>query len=251
MKTAVFLTIRTDSSRLPNKTLMKIGFYHIIELCIFRAKQVHADEVVLCTTYRKVDDYISMLAKNLDIKVYRGSLEDKLERWFGAAKTFNIDYFVTFDGDDLLCDTYLMNMALIQAKECDCDMIKAPEGLICGAFTYCIKTDVLETIISNKKTNKTEMIMPLFEGNNLDIRELRIHDPIYFNNDIRLTLDYIEDFYFFEKIFSSFEYAYLHSLETIIPFLLENPDIIKINSFRRKDFLNNQAKLIKKEGNSV
>jgi spore coat polysaccharide biosynthesis protein SpsF (cytidylyltransferase family) len=81
MKKAIFITVRTDSTRLPNKALLEILGKPTIEMVILRAKKVvNADIIVLCTTDRSVDDGIARIAERNGIKYFRGSVEDKLER---------------------------------------------------------------------------------------------------------------------------------------------------------------------------
>ena len=80
------------------------------------------DEIVVCTTEREVDNQIADQAQSLAVKVFRGSLEDKLERWNGAAKEYGIDYIVTFDGDDLFCEPILLDMAADQIREGEYDL---------------------------------------------------------------------------------------------------------------------------------
>ena len=88
MKTAIFITIRMDSSRLPEKTMRTILGKPVLEHVIQRAKLAkNFDEIVVCTTEREVDNQIADQAQSLAVKVFRGSLEDKLERWNGAAKS--------------------------------------------------------------------------------------------------------------------------------------------------------------------
>lgn len=248
MKNAIFITVRSDSSRLPNKALMEILERTTIELVISRAKKVkNIDEIVLCTTVRPLDDRIVEIAKKCGIKYFRGSLEDKLDRWLGAVKKFDIDYFVTMDGDDLFCDPELISLSINQIEKTNCDFIKAPKGLICGAFTYCIRAKALEKVCNIKDTSDTEMMWVYFEDTGLfNVCDLDIKDTIFFNDDIRLTLDYPEDFEFFKKIFESLNCVNNDlPLSEIIKFLIENPDIIKINSFRQQDFLANQKRKTK------
>ena len=100
-KSAIFITVRTTSSRLPQKALLKIRNQRVIEHVIDRAKLCkNANLVVLCTTTNKEDDVLVDIAKRKKIKSFRGSEKDKLVRWRDAAREFKIDYFATFDGDD-------------------------------------------------------------------------------------------------------------------------------------------------------
>ena len=107
---AVFITVRTGSTRLPNKALLKIRDKTTIEHLIKRVKKSKlANEIVLCTTTLSQDDVLCEIAEKNNIKYYRGSVEDKLERWKGAVDQYNVDFFVTADGDDLFCDPELID----------------------------------------------------------------------------------------------------------------------------------------------
>jgi spore coat polysaccharide biosynthesis protein SpsF len=253
MRKAVFITVRSDSSRLPGKALRRILGRPTIEMVILRAKQAReADDVVLCTTERSLDDEIVDIAEKQGIKYFRGSLEDKLLRWQGAAQKYDIDFFATMDGDDLLCDPELIEMALRQMERGSCDYIKAPQGLICGSFTYCINVSALEKVCSIKDTQDTEMMWVYFEDTGLfKVSDLNLKDRIFFSNRIRLTLDYPEDFEFFTKIFEHFRCINNDvPLRDIVVFLNDHPEIVTINAARQKDFLHNQktkTKLIIKD----
>ena len=87
MSKALFITVRKDSSRLPGKTMLKILGVPVLGLVVERAKQAkNFDEVIVCTTTRPVDDEVVEVAESYCARIYRGSLEDKLARWCGAAK---------------------------------------------------------------------------------------------------------------------------------------------------------------------
>jgi len=253
MKKAIFITVRTDSSRLENKALLKILGKTTIELVVLRAKLVkNADQVVLCTTDRPIDDDLVNIAQRCGISSFRGSTEDKLDRWLGATKKFRIDILATMDGDDLLCDPELMDLGLAQIESHGSDFIRAPEGLICGSFTYCIRSSALEKVCQIKGTTDTEMMWTYFEDTGLfKVEDLNVRDRIFFSENLRMTLDYIEDFEFFSKIFEHFNSLKNDvPLRKIVAFLNKNPDIPKINWSRHVDWAANQkrkTKIILKE----
>jgi len=225
-----------------------------IEMVILRAKLVKtANTIVVCTTKRAIDDEIVKLAEKCGVECYRGSLEDKLERWMGASRQFNIDFFVTMDGDDLLCDPELMELGIKQMANSNIDFIEAPDGLICGAFTFAIKCDALQKVCEIKGTSDTEMMWTYFKDTGLFKTGALIQaDQIFFDRDIRLTLDYQEDFDFFNAIFTAFDCKSNNvSLREIIPFLQSHPELIEINAFRHKDWAEGQrqkTKLVLKNG---
>jgi len=248
MRKAVFITVSSDSTRLPNKAFKTILGRPTIEMVILRAKQVRGvDDVVLCTTERSIDDEIVNIAQRQGIKHFRGSLEDKLLRWQGAAQSHNIDFFATMDGDDLLCDPELIELGVKQMEQSGCDYIKAAPGLICGSFTYCIRVDALNKVCSIKDTADTEMMWVYFEDTGLfKVSDLDVKDRVFYSDSIRLTLDYPEDFEFFSRIFEHFKCVENDvPLRDIVGFLNDHPEIVSINTARQKDYLENQKKKTK------
>ncbi len=248
MKSAIFITVRTDSSRLPNKALLPILGKPTIEMVILRAKLVgNADAVIVCTTERSIDDGIVQIADRCGVLHFRGSLDDKLVRWLGAANKFDIDCFVTMDGDDLLCDPELMAVGIEQLKSGSVDFIEAPQDLICGSFTYGIRTTALEKVCTIKDTADTEMMWVYFKNTGLfEVTTLKVSDTIFYAQDIRMTLDYEEDLAFFKVIFKYFNcFNNDIPLKEIIPYLKTHPEIVQLNAFRQHDWASNQRKKTK------
>ena len=245
MKTAIFITIRKDSSRLPDKAVRAILGQPVMQLIIKRAKLArNFDDIIVCTTTRDTDDEIAEIAQRNDAKVYRGSLEDKLERWNGAAQQYGIDYIVTFDGDDLFCDPLLLDKGAEQIVRGEYDFIEGPKDLICGAFTYAFTAKALKKVCEIKDTEETEMMWTYFKDTGLfKTGILQDIDEIYFNDKIRCTLDYPEDFEFFSRIFEHFNCINNDvGLSEIATWLNDNPEVAMINIGRQQEFLDNQKK---------
>ena len=245
MKKALFITVRKDSSRLPNKTIRRILGHTVLEMVIKRAQQAkNFDHVVVCTTTRFIDDEVAEIARKNGADVFRGDLEDKLVRWRDAARAFSIDYVVTFDGDDLFCEPLLLDMGAEQIMGRGLDFIEAPAGLICGAFTYAFTVKALEKVCEIKATNDTEMMWTYFKDTGLfKVGVLEDVDPVYFSDEIRMTLDYPEDFAFFTRIFEHFNCVENDvPLDKIVTYLNEHPEIPQINIHRQQEFLENQRK---------
>ena len=245
MKKAIFITIRKDSSRLPGKAVRDIHGSKVMEMVIKRAKLTkNFDEIIVCTSTRSIDDEIEEVSLAQGVKVFRGSLQDKLERWNGAAKKYDIDYIVTFDGDDLFCEPKLLDMGAEQIEKRELDFIEAPQGIICGAFTYAFTADVLNKVCEIKDTNDTEMMWPYFRDTGLfKTGVLENVDSIYFSDDIRCTLDYPEDYEFFARVFDHFDCTDNDvGLDKIARWLHDNPEVAKINIGRQQDFLDNQKR---------
>lgn len=248
MKSALFITVRIDSSRFSNKAVKEILGRPVLEMIILRAKQAKKfDEVVVCTSTRIVDDRIEEIALKNGVKVFRGSLEDKLDRWYQATRKYNIDYIVTFDGDDLFCEPELLDMGLEQIMKGECDFIEAPQGLITGAFTYAFTAKALRKVCEIKASEDTEMMWTYFKDSGFfKTGVLENVDEIFFNNIMRMTLDYPEDFEYFINIFDHFK-CYFNEipLREIVNYLLEYPEINDINYGCQEKFLENQKRKTK------
>ena len=71
MLKAIFISVRTGSTRLPNKSMLKIKNKHTIEYVIDSVKKSkHADEIVLCTTKKAEDVILGAVAEVNKIKFY-------------------------------------------------------------------------------------------------------------------------------------------------------------------------------------
>ena len=248
------ITVRVSSSRLPRKALVNIGNKRLIDHIIDRAKlslNNGLDKIVICTSTREDDDILERIAKESGVDCYRGSLEDKINRWMGAAAKYNADYLVTIDGDDPFCDPELIKLAIRQIKEDNLDVVTAdtPE-YACGGFTHCFSTKTLRKICEVKKTNDTEMTKPYLIDRGMFKVGLLKTDPVFKDPNIRLTLDYPEDLEFFRRVFEEMKMKKNHTpLREILVFLHSRPDLVNINFFRQKDFASNQQRLEKIEFN--
>lgn len=241
MKKAIFITVRTESTRLPQKALLTINGKATIELVIERAmRSREADTVILCTTESEKDDVLCEIAKRKGIFFYRGSTEDKLMRWKGAAEQYKVDFFITADGDDLLCDPELIDLAFRQYEKSGADFIES-KVVPCGAFTYGIKVSALNKVCEIKDTTDTEMMWVYFTDTGLFRTETLNGIPeILQRPEIRMTLDYEDDFRFFEIIFEHFRDSPGFTLRDTIEFLNDSPQVIKVNQHLQEAFLNNQ-----------
>lgn len=245
MEKAIFITIRKDSSRLPDKAVREIYGSRVMEMIIKRAKLAkNFDGIVVCTTTRATDDEIEKIALASGASVFRGSLEDKLVRWRDAARKYNVRYVVTFDGDDLFCDPHLLDMGAEQIASGQYDFIEAPEGLVCGGFTYAFTVDALEKVCEIKNSDDTEMMWTYFKDTGLfRTGVLQDVDDIYIDPGIRATLDYPEDYAFFLKVFEHFDCRDNDvGLDEIVRYLHEHPEVAEINIGRQQEFLDNQKR---------
>ena len=243
MKRAVFVTVRSRSSRLPQKAFMEIKGHPTIWHVIERAKKAKsADLIVVCTTDQPEDDAICKIAEQCKTEVYRGSESDKLARWLGATKKYGVDFFVTADGDDLFCEPTLNDLALDQLGNGQADFIQS-SVVVPGGFTYGIRTSALEKVCEIKATDDTEMMWVYFTQTGLfSVEELSGNLAPYARDGVRITLDYEKDFCFFETVFDAlYETSPELPLASVLEFLDQHPEVASINSSLNETWSANQA----------
>ena len=99
------IQVRLGSTRLPGKVLKEVCgkplLQHIIERLDYSK---YANDIIIATTTKTIDDKIVELAKHLGISVFRGSESDVLDRYFKAAKEYNADVIVRITSDCPLID---------------------------------------------------------------------------------------------------------------------------------------------------
>lgn len=244
MKTAVFVTARSESTRLPGKATREVvPGVELLRYIIRRMAGALVDAIVLCTTERSSDDELVRIAEQEGVHTFRGSCEDKLDRWLGATRAYGIDAFATADGDDPFCSPELINDALrILGDRSDVDFVRAPEGLVCGGFTYALRSRALQRVCEIKGTDDTEMMWPyfedtgLFKGVDLPV-STSVLDP-----HLRLTVDYEEDLELARILAAEGQRTGDESLAALVAYARAHPELADINAFRHQEWRENQLR---------
>ncbi len=236
---SIFITVRMASTRLSNKCLLYVDSKNkAIEFLIKRMKKVESTKkIILCTTMEPEDDILEQIADIHRIDCFRGPNQDKLLRWIFAAEHYPTDFFITADGDDLFCDPDMIDLAFKQYDTKKHSFIKS-SLLPCGSFSWGIETKALKRVYNKYKSvgiEDTEMGFKWFD----DVHELENIPKKLRQPNLRMTLDYPEDYEFFKQVISAMGNV---ALEHYINFLKVNPKIVKLNAFRQIDYLQNQDK---------
>ncbi|KAF6246737.1 acylneuraminate cytidylyltransferase [Nitrosopumilus sp. b3] len=241
MSDAAIVTVRNSSTRLRNKAIMNVkGELKTIEVVIKRAKKT-GFTVILATSKSKDDDIFEEIAKKNNVKIFRGSLLNKIKRWFDCFNKFDIENALLVDGDDLSYNYEIGKRAISELKAKSVDLITHPKEIITGFFTYAINKKGIEKLysIANLEETNTDVITRFIEKANLT-SDLVILKEFEKNENVRFTLDYEEDLEFFRRLYKEIEIE--SSGEEILEYLKHNKEIIEINFYRQKEFLENQAK---------
>ena len=237
MKIVATIEARMGSSRLPGKVLMPINGVPAIKKMIDRVKESRMiDDIIIATSANKLDNEIVLWAKEHNIKVFRGSEDDVLDRVVKACASVNGDIIVELTGDSILTDPEIIDLGVETFLNNDCDIVSNcgtyltyPMGIYVQVFRY---TDL--KIISDTITDPAvrEHVSLYFYENTDKYKLINLVAPSAINRpDIRTQLDYIEDHKFIEQIFSNLEpeYGKIFGVYEIIRLIERKPEILNIN----------------------
>jgi len=207
----------------------KFLLQHIIE---FIKHSELTDKIVVATTTSSEDDRIIELCKNLHVDYFRGSKEDVLGRYYECAKHFQGNIIVRITADNPLIDPTLIDKAIRICTESQCDYVSNminqtyPQGYLVEVFTF----DILKKMHENLKDKPSREHVTHDIRKNPNLYEIK---EFHFKKNYsswRLTVDYKEDIELISKIFSKLYVpnSYI-TLESVIKFLEEHNDLLKIN----------------------
>ncbi|VVC05668.1 3-deoxy-manno-octulosonate cytidylyltransferase [uncultured archaeon] len=230
MNCDIFIPVRLLSTRLPNKAMLEINGKPIIKYLIERLKKAKSvRNIVVCTTMHESDNNLVRFLEKENIMVFRGSDKDILVRFLDAAKKFHTDFIVSVDGDDIYSDPQYVDQMVTEFQKTGADYMQVL-GVPVGFTPFGIKTSALEKICKLKKTDNTETGYGRFftETNLFNKKNLDPKLTIRFPTNLRLSLDYQEDFEVATEIFKSLGNNF--HIEDVLKLLNERPDLlVKIN----------------------
>ena len=238
MNTTGFITVRTKSTRLPSKCLLPFGDCNVIEHIIFRAKHYDLDPII-CTSIDASDDILEEIANKNNIKIFRGSLINKIKRWYDCCDYYNIERFHTIDADDPFFDGELMKESMLLLEQ-GYDVVCPTESSSAGdaSVGYSLTKEAIEKSLDFIEDEEdTEMMWYYLEK----VRSLKkVVLPNRNNNPlkVRLTLDYEEDYWLLESVRKIV--GNLTTRQAIDELFLKNPDLYKINWFRNEEWKEEQ-----------
>lgn len=230
----VVLQARASSSRLPGKVLKPIlgkpMLHHQIER-ILRARM--PARLVLATSRNPEDDAVASIGQNAGIDVYRGSLEDVLDRFYRAAEPFAPSHVVRLTGDCPLADPKIIDAVTRFAVDGDYDYASNtirptfPDGLDVEVATF----QALQTAWKEATTKSDrEHVMP-FLHRQPDRFKLGNYENTEDLSALRWTVDEPADFTFVESVYEALYPANpAFDSAAVLGHLGKNPALASLNS---------------------
>ncbi len=232
---------RNGSNRLKNKIMKDVAHgISLIDMVVKRARETSLiGLVVVATTTNSEDDCLVQWCNDNDIKVFRGSERNVLDRYYKCAVKCNAEIIVRITADDPFKDPQVNDRAIKLLIDKNYDYVSNtitpsyPEGLDVEVFTFAALKNAYENAtLESEKEHVTPYIWK-----NKD--KFEIFNFVYSENisHLRWTIDYEEDLEFVRHICRKLDNNDSFLMKDVMKVLKENPEITK-----------KQKKVIRNEG---
>ncbi len=238
MKTVAIIQARMGSTRLPGKVMKELCGRTVLAHVIERVRSCSVlDAVVIATTLLPADDVIVVEAERCGVEWYRGSEDDVLGRYYGAARQCAADIVVRITADCPLFDPVVLEKMLTYFTEerkgrRGPDYVSStlrrtyPRGLDAEVFTY----DALESAFHNaKKPYEREHVTP-YIYQHPELFSLKGYERDDDLSELRWTLDTEEDFRLIQEIYNAlYDGDKIFFTDEIIALMRAHPELARMN----------------------
>ncbi|UBZ06844.1 hypothetical protein LDL76_15995 [Salegentibacter mishustinae] len=228
---AIIVQARMSSTRLPGKSLMKIGEYPLIYY-VFNRLKITGEQVIVATSTDSSDDVLVQYLEEQDFKFYRGSLDNVLDRYIATANKFGIEEIIRVTGDNPFVDIDLLQSSLALFERYTYVDGIYEGGLIKGTGFELVMLSELNNISPLLPDHKEHVTQKLREELQSSTKRIRLENSFQIDlvSDIILTCDFPEDFELISSILSHFNYRFNVSIDEIINYLENKQSLKNLNS---------------------
>jgi len=241
-KIIVMIQARMGSTRLPGKVALPLGGTTVLEQVVERVSMAKTvNEVLVITTLSHHDLSLVKLCSGGNIRVFCGSEEDVLDRYYQAAKLIKPEHIIRITADCPLMDFKVIDLVVKKHLESGADYTSNvmhetyPDGLDVEIFTYKTLEKAWKEAV--KKSDR-EHVTLYIRSNPETFKLHSVENPVDLSH-LRWTLDEPEDYEFISKVYSSFGSDKFFGMEEVISLLEKDPTLVTVN----KDIQRNEGLL--------
>ena len=225
------LQARCSSHRLPNKVLKPLlGRAMVLREMERLTRSRYIDQLVLATSTDVSDDPLCALAEETGVNIYRGSLDDVLDRYYACAKEYSAEHIVRVTGDCPLIDWRVSDDVIARHLTEKNDYTRTTERFPDGLDTEIMTFDALEQAHREARLTSEREHVTLYFRNNPERFRIGSVDCAEDYGDFRWTVDEPCDFPFVEAVYEKL-YAKNKdfSMQDILVLLKTHPDLRALN----------------------
>jgi spore coat polysaccharide biosynthesis protein SpsF (cytidylyltransferase family) len=234
MTTAIIVQARMASTRLSGKVLMPLAGQSVLRHVLTRCAAVELADMVCCAIPDNGScEDIAAEAERAGARVARGPEDDVLTRYLQAADMLEADVVLRVTSDCPVIDPSICNDVLRARAEAATDYASNnmprgwPHGLDCEAFTHAALVRAAE--LANEPGDR-EHVTPWLRRNP-SVSRVNVAGPGADLAQHRWTLDYLEDYHFFEALFDALPPPpHIGSFAEILAAVEAAPEITALNA---------------------
>ncbi len=235
-KVGVIIQVRYTSSRLPGKALKSLPIdssVSILERIVNKMKKMSSiDEVIIATSDDKRDDIIEEFATNKQLNVFRGDLDNVLNRFVQCANKFDLDILIRKTGDNPISFVEVIDHSINQHIQNKNDYTRNI-GLPMGTGIEIVNLSALKKIQSLTKENRYCEHVTLYINKHPHLfKRQEIQNVWKGAENMRLTIDYPSDYALFNLIFQILKLEQKeesYSINDIKELMIKNSWLLEIN----------------------
>ena len=234
-KVGIIIQARMGSRRLPGKIMKLINskpiLFHMLKQ--IKQSQLH-DEIIICTSNKKENDSVRNFCKKNNISCFSGSENNLVNRYYLAAKKYDIKTIVRLTADCPLIDPKIIDNCIKKFNSRKYDFVantsppygkSFPDGVDVEVFSF----NTIETVNWECKNKQDlEHVTPYIWRKKSRFKLYR-SDLKENLSKYRFTLDYEEDLILIKKILLNFNKSKKKiNMGNVVDFL-KNKDVYLIN----------------------
>lgn len=222
---------RISSSRLPGKVLKPILGKPMILHELERLKHSKCiDKIVLATSQDESDKALADVVVANGIDVYRGSLEDVLDRYYQCARQYQPDHVVRITGDCPVIDWRIVDAAIGEHLKEENAYTNTTEQFPDGMDTEIVRFSVLKQAWEQARLSSEREHVTLYIRNHENEFQCgRISCPQDFSH-MRWTVDERQDYEFIRQVYEAlYPINKDFSMQDILRLLESRPELLAIN----------------------
>lgn len=229
---------RMSSTRLPGKVLKEVLGKHLILHMLERVKRARkVDKLILATSTDPADDILEKKVKSAGFAVFRGNLNDVLDRFYKCALQEKADVIVRLTGDCPLHDPDVIDEVIENFFQGNADYVSNtlnptfPDGLDTEVFSFtALKKAWQEAKLPSEREHVTPYIWKNSDYKGGSIFKAR--NAIFKKklSPLRWVVDDPEDLEFVRHIYEAlYPINQRFGFPDILDFLEKNPGVRLIN----------------------
>jgi len=215
MNIGIIIQARMGSTRLPRKILLE--FYKgqsLVEIVINNLKKVKNTKIIVATSVNPNNDELVKLLQEHGVPVFRGSENDVLSRFIEAAEENSVDGIVRICSDNPFLDWHGVAALVEKAQTSKADYIgyrinnKPSIKTHFGFWGEFVTLNALKRVSATTDDHQAHEHVTIHIYTHPEVYKcdwIECPDYLQGREDIRLTVDNVDDFVNAQKVYTALE----------------------------------------------